>query len=136
MKRITKNPSEKIVTDFKLTIRNHYSSEEKIRIMLDGLRGEVCRISSPSITVELSIIFMFTQKTKMYSTHCSANNRPLKEQHHGRYNFRAERMDAKPSRLTCWKNLRHHRRKRWRWISSLTHLSVKGGKGRDVKPQR
>lgn len=65
MKRITKNPSEKIVTDFKRTIRNHYSSEEKIRIMLDGLRGEVCRISSPSITVELSIIFMFAQKSKM-----------------------------------------------------------------------
>ena len=31
---------EKIVKDIKRATRKHYSSEEKIRIVLDGLRGE------------------------------------------------------------------------------------------------
>jgi len=31
---------EKIVNDIKRAMRKHYSSEEKIRIVLDGLRGE------------------------------------------------------------------------------------------------
>jgi len=35
-----KSPGEKIVKDIKRATRNHYSSEEKIRIVLDGLRGE------------------------------------------------------------------------------------------------
>jgi transposase len=35
-----KNPGEKIVKDIKRATRMHYSSEEKIRIVLDGLRGE------------------------------------------------------------------------------------------------
>ena len=34
------NPVEKIVKDIKRATRKHYSSEEKIRIVLDGLRGE------------------------------------------------------------------------------------------------
>ena len=34
------SPGEKIVKDIKRATRNHYSSEEKIRIVLDGLRGE------------------------------------------------------------------------------------------------
>ena len=37
----TKGPGEKIVKDIKRVTRKHYSSEEKIRIVLDGLRGEV-----------------------------------------------------------------------------------------------
>ena len=36
----TKSPGEKIVKDIKRATRKHYSSEEKIRIVLDGLRGE------------------------------------------------------------------------------------------------
>ena len=32
--------SEKIVKDIKRATRKQYSSEEKIRIVLDGLRGE------------------------------------------------------------------------------------------------
>ena len=36
-----KIPGEQIVKDIKRAARNHYSSEEKIRIVLDGLRGEV-----------------------------------------------------------------------------------------------
>ena len=32
--------SEEIVKDIRRTTRKHYSAEEKIRIVLDGLRGE------------------------------------------------------------------------------------------------
>ncbi len=44
-----KSPGEKIVKDIKRATRKHYSSEEKIRIVLDGLRGEdsiaeLCRL--------------------------------------------------------------------------------------------
>jgi transposase len=35
-----KIPGKKIVKDIKRATRLHYSSEEKIRIVLDGLRGE------------------------------------------------------------------------------------------------
>ena len=35
-----KSPGEKIVKDIKRATRRQYSSEEKIRIVLDGLRGE------------------------------------------------------------------------------------------------
>ena len=34
------SPGEKIVKDIKRATRKHYSSKEKIRIVLDGLRGE------------------------------------------------------------------------------------------------
>ncbi|SDQ73618.1 transposase [Pseudovibrio sp. Tun.PSC04-5.I4] len=34
------SPGEKIIKDIKRATRKHYSSEEKIRIVLDGLRGE------------------------------------------------------------------------------------------------
>ena len=37
-----KSPGEKIVKDIKRATRKHYSSEEKIRIVFDGLRGEDC----------------------------------------------------------------------------------------------
>ncbi len=38
MRKTTKTPGEKIVKDIKRATRKHYSSEEKIRIVLDGLR--------------------------------------------------------------------------------------------------
>ena len=40
MRKSTKSPSEKTVKDIKRATRKHYSSEEEIRIVLDGLRGE------------------------------------------------------------------------------------------------
>jgi hypothetical protein len=40
MRKTTKSPGEKIVKDIKRATRKHYSSEEKVRIVLDGLRGE------------------------------------------------------------------------------------------------
>ncbi len=35
-----KSPGEKLVKDIKRATRKHYSSEDKVRIVLDGLRGE------------------------------------------------------------------------------------------------
>jgi|GEM_PF-3514684 len=40
MRKTTKSPGEKVVKDIKRARRKHYLSEEKIRIVLDGLRGE------------------------------------------------------------------------------------------------
>jgi len=40
VRKTTKSSREKIVKDIKRATRKHYSSEEKIRIVLDGLRGE------------------------------------------------------------------------------------------------
>ena len=40
MRKTTKSPGERIVKDIKRATRKHYSSEEKIRVVLDGLRGE------------------------------------------------------------------------------------------------
>ena len=40
MRRIMKTQGEKIVKGIKRTMRKHFPSEEKIRIVLDGLRGE------------------------------------------------------------------------------------------------
>ncbi len=40
MRKTTKSPGEKIVKDIKRATRKHYPSEEKIRIVLDGLLGE------------------------------------------------------------------------------------------------
>lgn len=39
MRKATKRPGEKVVKDIRRATRKHYSSEEKIRIVLDGLRG-------------------------------------------------------------------------------------------------
>ena len=35
-----KSPSERLVKDIRRATRRHHSAEEKIRIVLDGLRGE------------------------------------------------------------------------------------------------
>ncbi len=40
-------PSERLVRDIRRATRKQYSAEEKIRIVLDGLRGEVQRTSHP-----------------------------------------------------------------------------------------
>ena len=38
--RSPKEPAEKVVQDIRRATRKHYSAEEKIRIVLEGLRGE------------------------------------------------------------------------------------------------
>ena len=35
------SPSERLVRDIRRVTRKHYSAKEKIRVVLDGLRGEV-----------------------------------------------------------------------------------------------
>ena len=40
MRKNPRSPSEKIVKDIKRATRKQYSGEEKIRIVLEGLRGE------------------------------------------------------------------------------------------------
>ncbi len=49
MRKTTKSPGEKIVKDIKRATRKHYSSEEKIRIVLDLSRfcaaPSVCKAS-------------------------------------------------------------------------------------------
>lgn len=40
MRKSSKSPGEKIVNDIKRATRKQYSGEEKIRIVLNGLRGE------------------------------------------------------------------------------------------------
>jgi transposase len=35
-----REPAEKVVKDIRRVTRKHYSAEEKIRVVLDGLRGE------------------------------------------------------------------------------------------------
>ena len=37
---IAKKPAEQVLKDIRRVIRRHFSAEEKIRIVLDGLRGE------------------------------------------------------------------------------------------------
>ena len=38
--RSSKEPAEKVVQDIPRATRKHYSAEEKVRIVLEGLRGE------------------------------------------------------------------------------------------------
>lgn len=40
MRQSKSTPGERVVKDIKRKTRKHYSAEEKIRIVLDGLRGE------------------------------------------------------------------------------------------------
>ena len=40
---LAKDPAEKVVKDIRRATRKQYSAEEKIRIVLEGLRGEDCR---------------------------------------------------------------------------------------------
>ena len=40
MRKTKKSPGEEIFKDIKRATRKQYSTEEKIRIVLDGLRGE------------------------------------------------------------------------------------------------
>ena len=37
---LTKAPAERVVKDIRRQTRRHFSAEDKIRIVLDGLRGE------------------------------------------------------------------------------------------------
>lgn len=62
MRKTTKSPGEKIVKDFKRATRKQYSSEEKIRIVLDGLRGED----------SIAELYRHTLRATCRSLHCSS----------------------------------------------------------------
>ena len=38
-----KEPAEQVVKNIRRATQRHFSAEDKIRIVLDGLRGEDCR---------------------------------------------------------------------------------------------
>ena len=87
MRKTTKSPGEKIVKDIKRATRQHYSSEEKIRIVLDGLRGEdsiaeLCRREgiSQGIYYKWSKDFMEAGKKRLAGdTARAANTDEVKE---------------------------------------------------------
>ena len=87
MRKTTKSPGEKIVKDIKRATRKHYSSEEKIRIVLDGLRGEdsiaeLCRREgiSQGIYYKWSKDFMEAGKKRLAGdTARAANTDDVKE---------------------------------------------------------
>jgi transposase len=70
-----KQPAEEAIKDIRRATRRHFSAEEKIRVVLEGLRGqesiaELCRrkgiASSMSIAGQKSSspVFMFVNKEK------------------------------------------------------------------------
>jgi len=87
MRKTTKSPGEKIVKEIKRATRKHYSSEEKIRIVLDGLRGEdsiaeLCRREgiSQGIYYKWSKDFMEAGKKRLAGdTARAANTDEVKE---------------------------------------------------------
>jgi hypothetical protein len=87
-----KSPGKKIVKDIKRATRKHYSSEKKIRIVLDGLRGvdsiaELCRPTPKSeaacgrvnpLVVAMrtesrrnSSVYLVATLNRLHSKHCS-----------------------------------------------------------------
>ena len=87
MRKTPKSPGEKVVKDIKRATRKHYSSEEKIRIVLDGLRGEdsiaeLCRREgiSQGIYYKWSKDFMEAGKKRLAGdTARAANTDEVKE---------------------------------------------------------
>ena len=81
MRKTTKSAGEKIVKDIKRATHQHYSSEDKIRIVLDGLRGEdsiaeLCRREgiSQGIYYKWSKDFMEAVKKRMAGDTARAAN--------------------------------------------------------------
>ena len=55
--RASKEPAEKVVQDIRRATRRHYSAEEKIRIVLEGLRGEASIVEPSSFHCRCSPLF-------------------------------------------------------------------------------
>ena len=83
----TKAPAERVVKDIRRATRKQYSAEEKIRIVLDGLRGddsiaELCRREgiAQGIYYKWSKDFMEAGKRRLAGdTARSANNDEIRE---------------------------------------------------------
>ena len=100
------SPGEKIVKDIKRATRKHYSSEEKIRIVLDGLRGEdsiaeLCRREgiSQGIYYKWSKDFMEAGKRQLAGDTIRATTTDeVKDLRRAAYSiFRASSRDSKAS---------------------------------------
>jgi transposase-like protein len=81
MRKTTNSPGEKIVKDIQRATRKQYSSEEKIRIVLDGLRGEdsiaeLCRREgiSQGVYYKWSKDFMEARKKRLVGRLRKARN--------------------------------------------------------------
>ena len=90
-----KSHGEKIVKDIKRATRRHYSSEEKIRIVLDGLRGEdsiaeLCRREgiSQGIYYKWSKDFMEAGKKRLAGDTARAANGPVPLSFRSRCSFK------------------------------------------------
>ncbi len=87
MRKTPQSSGEKIVKDIERAMRKHYSSEEKIRIVLDGLRGEdsiaeLCRREgiSQGIYYKWSLDFVKAGKRRLTGdTARAANTDVVKE---------------------------------------------------------
>ena len=100
------SPGEKIVKDIKRATRKHYSSKEKIRIVLDGLRGEdsiaeLCRREgiSQGIYYKWSKDFMEAGKRQLAGDTIRATTTDeVKDLRRAAYSiFRASSRDSKAS---------------------------------------
>ena len=100
------SPGEKMVKDIKRATRKHYSSEEKIRIVLDGLRGEdsiaeLCRREgiSQGIYYKWSKDFMEAGKRQLAGDTIRATTTDeVKDLRRAAYSiFRASSRDSKAS---------------------------------------
>jgi hypothetical protein len=92
--------SEKFVRNIRRATRKHHAAEEKIRIVLDGLRGENCIPIAPLISV----------------------GRPEDEHQHGTHvRLRSDRKPLDPSSWHMHRNIwRLHYRRR----DHLVHISA------------
>ena len=69
--RPLKEPAEKVVQDIRRATRKHYSAEEKIRIVLEGLRGEDSIAILPAKMLPIALLM---SSSYLSSTHHFALN--------------------------------------------------------------
>ena len=87
MRKTRQTSDERIVKDIKRKTRKQYSAEEKIRVVLDGLRGEdsiaeLCRQEaiSQSLYYKWSKDFLEAGKKRLAGdTVCQANSAEVKD---------------------------------------------------------
>ncbi|HEC42528.1 MAG TPA: hypothetical protein ENI20_06835 [Bacteroides sp.] len=77
MNEKSKRSPEKIIKEIKRKTRRKFSSEEKIRIVIEGLRGEdsiaaICRCEgiNPNLYYRWSKDFLEAGKTQTTGVHC------------------------------------------------------------------
>lgn len=109
MRKITRSRGERIVKDIKRAARKHYGSEEKIRIVLDGLGGEgsiaeLCRREgiSPGIYYKWPKNLMeVDQKRLAGDTTLAANTDEAKELRREANDFKEVVVEQTPERVAA-----------------------------------